>query len=255
MAEVIAVDGLGRTGKGTLASNLAKDIAVSSCPTSLPYRITAKEMLDAGIPPSDASAEEITSYALDLLPRMALHPDGLLLDNQEVLHLARSPEINANVAYVSTVLDVRRRLTEPLCQDMLRSLGDELDFVVMEGRDEALTWQRLGGLAFGVYLIASPLVQAQRELAAQEEGSTMKLVEAMYRNMERDARDMVKPEGKGSALPLRDAVVFDEAMATDDKIKILEQHGQLIIDTDDLKAEDVAEVVTELKDYYLDLRA
>src|SRR5215210_5977817 len=63
---IIAIDGPAGSGKGTLAKRLAGHFGLPHLDTGLLYRAVALNLLDAGLPVSDASAAAHVATSLNL---------------------------------------------------------------------------------------------------------------------------------------------------------------------------------------------
>lgn len=63
---IIAIDGPAASGKGTLARRLAVHFGLAHLDTGLLYRAVARELLDAGLPLSDADQAAAAARHLDL---------------------------------------------------------------------------------------------------------------------------------------------------------------------------------------------
>ena len=112
---VIAIDGPGAAGKGTLAQRIAAALGLPYLDTGLLYRAVGRRVLDAGGDPADPVAAEAEARSLraDDLQR----PD------------LRGPEADAAAAAVAAIRDVRTALL-----DFQRNFGKQTG-AVLDGRD------------------------------------------------------------------------------------------------------------------------
>ena len=112
---VIAIDGPGAAGKGTLAQRIAAALGLPYLDTGLLYRAVGRRVLDMGGDPADPVAAEAEAWLLraDDLRR----PD------------LRGPEADAAAAAVAAVRGVRTALL-----DFQRSFGKQTG-AVLDGRD------------------------------------------------------------------------------------------------------------------------
>ena len=86
---VITIDGPTASGKGTVAQRVATALGWRVLDSGALYRLTALAVLQKGIDPSDANT--VAHVARDL--QVQFHPDGVLLDGQEVSSLIRQEQV------------------------------------------------------------------------------------------------------------------------------------------------------------------
>ena len=112
---VIAIDGPGAAGKGTLAQRIAAALELPYLDTGLLYRAVGRRVLDAGEDPADPIAAEREARLLraDDLQRTDL----------------RGPEADAAAAAVAAIRGVRTALL-----DFQRNFGKQTG-AVLDGRD------------------------------------------------------------------------------------------------------------------------
>ncbi len=184
---VVAVDGPAASGKGTVASGLARDFALPHLDTGLLYRAVAHALIEAGRALDDAAAAAGAAAALDLsvLDRPELRTRAA---GEAASRVAAHPQVRA------ALLEIQRRFAA-------QSPG-----AVLDGRD-------IGAVIAPdapakLFVTARPEVRAERrwrQLAAQ--GEVVSLDEVLADIGRRDARD----SGRDAA-PLRqaeDAVLLD----------------------------------------------
>lgn len=112
---VIAVDGPGAAGKGTLAQRIAAALGLPYLDTGLLYRAVGRRVLDTGGDPADPVAAEAEAWLL--------RPDDLQRPD------LRGPEADAAAAAVAAVRGVRTALL-----DFQRNFGKQTG-AVLDGRD------------------------------------------------------------------------------------------------------------------------
>ena len=136
---VIAVDGPAAAGKGTLARRLAQALGLPYLDTGLLYRATGRRMIDAGLDPATAPAEEFAAtVGLEDLRRTDL----------------RVPEVDRAASLVASQAAVRRTLV-----DVQRRFAGAHG-AVLDGRD-------IGTVIFPdatvkLFITASPRTRAER---------------------------------------------------------------------------------------------
>ncbi|HEY8289097.1 MAG TPA: (d)CMP kinase [Acetobacteraceae bacterium] len=186
ITRVIAVDGPGAAGKGTLARRLAAELGLPYLDTGLLYRAVGRLVLDVGGDPADS--------AVAVAAARRLRAEDL--DRGDL----RGPAADAAASAVAAVPAVRTALLD-FQRDFAARRG-----AVLDGRD-------IGTVIFPnapVKLFVTATLQERarrrwREL--QEKGQTNALACVAQALRERDARDEAR-----SAAPLRaaeDAIVLD----------------------------------------------
>jgi cytidylate kinase len=93
---IIAIDGPGAAGKGTLARRVAAHLDLPHLDTGLLYRAVARRLLDAGARPDDAAAA--------IAAATSLRAEDLERDD------LRGPPVDAAASTVSAIADVRAAL-------------------------------------------------------------------------------------------------------------------------------------------------
>ena len=130
---LVAIDGPAGAGKSTVAALLAERLGIPYLDTGAMYRAVALLAVRDGLsrPLGEANAERVIelveSHAIEIQPE----PGGtrVLVDEEDVSSLIRTPEISLMASDVSALAGVRRALVEKQ-----RRLGHEKGGV-MEGRD------------------------------------------------------------------------------------------------------------------------
>ena len=188
---VICVDGPTASGKGTLASELARRLGYHFLDSGALYRIAALAAIRAGLALDGANENAIAALASALAIRF--DANRIWLDGEDVSEAIRSEAMGMNASAVSALADVRRALLG------LQHAARRLPGLVADGRD-------MGTVIFPharlkVYLTASAERRAQRrhqQLGARGISAT---IAALRTDLEaRDARDSSR-----STAPLRPA--------------------------------------------------
>lgn len=194
---VIAVDGPGAAGKGTLARRIAAALGLPHLDTGLLYRAVGRRVLDAGRDPADPIAAEAAARMLcaDDLKR----PD------------LRGPEADAAAAIVAANRGVRSALL-----DFQRNFGKHSG-AVLDGRD-------IGTVIFPdapvkLYVTAGLNERAHRRwLELQARGVTVDLAVVRADLLARDTRDAPNMRRADDAVEIDTSkldaeAVFRKAMA------------------------------------------
>ena len=188
---VICVDGPTASGKGTLASELARRLGYHFLDSGALYRIAALAAIRAGLALDGANENAIAALASGLAIRF--DANRIWLDGEDISEAIRSEAMGMNASAVSALAEVRRALLG------LQHAARRLPGLVADGRD-------MGTVIFPharlkVYLTASAERRAQRrhqQLGARGISAT---IAALRTDLEaRDARDSSR-----STAPLRPA--------------------------------------------------
>ena len=193
---VVTIDGPAGAGKSTVSRRLAERLGWRMLDTGAMYRAIALAALRAGIDLHDDTA----LGALAARVSVALPPDAVLLDGEDVSREIRTAEVTRATSAVADQPSVRRRLVE-----LQRAFAAEFD-TVTEGRDQ-------GTVVFPdaflkLYLTASPDERARRrheEFLAR--GETLSPAVVARDVAERDARDASR--SIAPMKPAEDAVIID----------------------------------------------
>ena len=188
---IIAIDGPGAAGKGTLARRLAAALGFAHLDTGLTYRATAAAILAAGGDPTDEAAAAATAarLTLDDLARPDLRTEEV---GQAASVIAALPAVR------QALLDLQRRFA----QNPPGGKGG----AVLDGRDIGTVVCPQADVKF--FVTASPEVRAARrhkELLDRGEASIYaRVVQEMQARDDRDRRRETAP-----LKPAPDAIVLD----------------------------------------------
>jgi cytidylate kinase len=188
---IIAIDGPGAAGKGTLARRLAQALNLAYLDTGLLYRAVAAKVLAAAGDPASPAAAAAVARAITFadLTRPDLRDEAVA---QGASRVAAFPAVRA------ALLDLQRRFAA-------RPPGGK-GGAVLDGRDIGTVVCPQAEVKFFVTAsLAARAARRQKELRARGEASIYARV--MQEMQERDARDSAR-----AAAPLKpapDAVVLD----------------------------------------------
>ena len=198
---VIAIDGPAGAGKSTIAKALAKAMNIEYLDTGAMYRGVTFEVLRRGLEATDIDAvARVASEVQFEQTASSLHVNGV--DATEAI---RTAAVDAAVSHIAANSSVRSELRERQRNWIISHGGG-----VVEGRD-------IGSVVFPdatlkVYLVASPIVRAQRRVA-QHGGDVNEIARAIA---ERDERDSTRDDSPLRQMP--DAVVVDTSDRSIDEV-------------------------------------
>ena len=189
---VIAIDGPAGAGKSTIAKALALDLGIAYLDTGAMYRGVTFAVLRKGLSATDVDAVGRIAQTVDFVQTT----DTLHIDNVDATAAIRTPEVDAAVSHIAANSVVRDEMRQRQRQWIADHNGG-----VVEGRD-------IGSVVFPdatlkVYLVATPLVRAERRVA-QHGGDVAEIARAIA---ERDERDSTRADSPLRQTP--DAVVVD----------------------------------------------
>ena len=198
---VIAIDGPAGAGKSTIAKALARDLGIAYLDTGAMYRGVTFAVLRKGLSATDVDAVGRVAQSVVFVQTA----DTLQVDNVDATAAIRTPEIDAAVSHIAANSVVRDEMRLRQRQWIADHNGG-----VVEGRD-------IGSVVFPdatlkVYLVATPLVRAERRVA-QHGGDVAEIARAIA---ERDERDSTRADSPLRQTP--DAVVVDTSNRSVDQI-------------------------------------
>ena len=206
---VIAIDGPGGSGKGTITTRLARHLGWHFLDSGALYRLTALSAIKNG---ADLDNETgLGEIAAKLNIRFDAGEDGVIkiLDGQDVSNLLRHEDTAAVASQIAAIPAVRAALASR--QRQFRQLPG----LVADGRD-------MGTVIFPdaklkIFLTASAEVRAERRYKQlKDKGERVKLTRLFRDIKARDLRDQSR-----SIAPLRpaeDAVIIDSTNLDIDEV-------------------------------------
>ncbi len=192
---VITIDGPAGAGKSTVGRRLAQELSYLFLDTGAMYRAVGLSAKRMGLDPGDQEALTELCQAMSLRLEAAAQGVRVFVDDEEVTHLLRTPEIDYWASVVARVPGVRTCLKER--QRAFAAQGG----VVAEGRDMGSVVFPDADLKF--FLTASEEERARRRyrdlkaqgLAVSFEKVLAELRERDQRDQQRETAPLVVPQG------------------------------------------------------------
>jgi 3-phosphoshikimate 1-carboxyvinyltransferase len=203
---VICIDGPSASGKGTLASGLARALGYHYLDSGALYRLLGLAARRHGLAPPFQDAAALGALAKTLPVRF--HEDRVWLGAEDVTHAIRSEQAGRDASLVSAVPEVRTALLH------FQREAARLPGLVADGRD-------MGTVVFPraplkVFLTADVAERAKRRAAQLRARGVDTKIDSLYADLvERDARDRAR-----TAAPLKPA---EDALPLDNSHLSIEQ--------------------------------
>ena len=200
---VICIDGPTASGKGTLASELARRLGYHYLDSGSLYRLTGLAARRTGLEPDATNEAAISALAQTLPVRFAA--DRVLLGDEDVSDAIRTEAAGMDASRVSALPGVRQALL-----DLQRNCA-RLPGLVADGRDMGTAI--FPQAALKVYLTAGPAQRAERRHKQLiSKGITAK-IDSLRADLEaRDARDRTRTASP--LQPAQDALLLDNSQLT-----------------------------------------
>lgn len=198
---VIAIDGPAGAGKSTVARRVAEAVGIPYLDTGAMYRCVALKALRNNVDPGDEESVALIAEKASI----TLNGSVVLLDDEDVSHEIRTPEVAAVVSLIAVHSPVRNamRLQQ---QSWIEMNGGG----VVEGRD-------IGTVVFPnadlkIFLTASPLERARRRVD-QHGGDLHEVAQGI------EERDRIDSTREDSPLkPAHDSITVDSTGKTVDDV-------------------------------------
>ena len=212
----VAIDGPAGAGKSTLARRLAKHKGFIYVDTGALYRAIGLKLLRNNISSKDTAEVEKMLSSTELDIRFLDGEQVVMLDNENVNGLIRTPEVSMMASECSALGVVRDFLL-----DMQRNLAKR-NSVVMDGRDIGTVV--LPNAKVKIFLTASALARAKRRYnELLEKGTNIDLDSVLKDIEQRDYNDSHR-----EIAPLKQA---EDATLVDTTELDLEQSFELLLKT------------------------
>jgi 3-phosphoshikimate 1-carboxyvinyltransferase len=197
---VICVDGPTASGKGTLASQVARQLGYHYLDSGALYRITAYAAVRAGLA-LDAAHEHSIGRLGETLP-IQFSDGRILLAGEDVTDMIRTEDAGMNASKVSALPAVRTALVA-LQQSFRRLPG-----LVADGRDMGTVI--FPDAAMKIYLTASAAQRAERRYKQLISKGISTTIAVLRADLEaRDMRDSSRPVAP--LKPAQDALLLDNS--------------------------------------------
>ncbi len=216
MSHQIAIDGPAGAGKSTIAKIVSGKLGFIYVDTGAMYRAMALYLSRMNVNPDNADEIGEKAQSAEITIKYVDGEQVVMLGDENVNGLIRSPEVSAMASRTSQVARLREKLVE------LQQKLAETENVVMDGRDIGTVV--LPNADLKIYLTASVQVRAMRRYKEMIAKGQEAVLEEIEKDIEdRDYRDMHR-----EASPLKQA---DDAV---------------LVDTSDMSIEEVADKIIEL---------
>lgn len=205
---IIAIDGPAGAGKSSTAKRVAEALGYLYLDSGAMYRAVTLEVMRRGLPLTDERALIETADACSIGFERRNNQQRVLLNDQDVTDVIRTPEVTGSIAPVAANASVRAILVRK--QQALGETGG----LVAEGRD-------IGTVVFPkaelkIFMIASLQERAKRRAAEMaERGIVVELSQLAEDIRRRDESDRVRDHG--ALKQADDAVVLDTSNLTLDQ--------------------------------------
>lgn len=210
---IIAIDGPAGAGKSTVATTVAKELALHYIDTGAMYRALALKVQKFCVEPTDGKrVTEICSQSVIQFGEG--NPQPILLDGEDISDQIRTLEIGELASALSVHSEVRQQLVS-LQQKILEHGG-----ATLEGRDA--TTVIAPNAPIKIFLTASLEERARRRFTELEKkGIKVSYDEVKSQIAERDQRDTTR-----EASPLK--VAEDATLIDSERMNVDEVVGQIL---------------------------
>ncbi len=217
-APVIAIDGPGGSGKGTIAGLLARQLGWNLLDSGALYRLLAFAARNHGVDLTNEEALKVLAAHLDVQFAVAApgQEQHIILEGEEVTQAIRNEQIGAAASQVAALPAVRDALLQR------QRAFQENPGLVADGRD-------MGTVVFPdaplkIFLTASAEERARRRyMQLKAKGDDVSLASLLDEIRERDERDTQR--AVAPLKPAHDAIMLDSTVLSIEQVleKILSE--------------------------------
>lgn len=206
----IAIDGPAGAGKSTVAKLVAEKLGYVYVDTGAMYRVVTLQVLMDKKDVNDEANVTQTAKNVNISFKTDNYGKAIVfLNNIDVSHIIRTPEVSRNVSLVSRMPGVRKRITQ-----LSRKMANENN-VIMEGRD--IGTQVLPDADMKFFLTASVEERARRRYTEMKErGFNVKYSEIINDIKQRDEIDSTR--AVAPLKPALDAEIIDCSKMTVEQV-------------------------------------
>lgn len=216
----IAIDGPAGAGKSTIAKIVSKSLGIVYLDTGAMYRAVALKAIREDIDTLDSERLARLVNSINIKITYLGNEQKIFLDDEDVSHKIRTPEVSIGASNVATIPEVRIKMVE-----LQRAIATE-NSVVMDGRD--IGTYVLPKADLKIFLTAYLEERAKRRYKEQlEKGAKGLTLEEVRRDIEyRDKNDSSRAFAPLSKA--KDAIEIDTTSMTIDEVaqKIMDYAGQ-----------------------------
>ena len=209
---IIAIDGTSSSGKGTIASLIAKRLGFNYLNSGALYRLSAHLAVVHNIDINDQTEDnlnKVVSLLIDESEHIDFIDKQVIYRGENIWPLLASQEMGNAAAVISPYLPLREAIKE-FQRKKIRNPG-----LVAEGRD--MTTEVFLDAQVKLYLDASVEVRAKRRLHDEEQRSSGKTYEMLCEELrKRDDADKNRTHGALKVAP--DALFIDTSTMTIDEV-------------------------------------
>jgi CMP/dCMP kinase len=213
---IVAIDGPAGSGKSTSAKLVAQKLGYLYIDTGAMYRAVTYLALKKNVMDK---YDMIVEIACNTDIKLNSAPDGgtmVYADGENITGNIRTPEVNANVSYISKIPEVRKALVSKQ-----RQMGENDGGIVMEGRDISTVVFPYADVK--IFMVASIEQRAKRRAKEfKEKGMNIPIDEIRKNILSRDELDSTRKASPLQKAP--DAIEIDTSNCT------IEEQVQIILD-------------------------
>jgi len=206
---IVTIDGPSGAGKSTITRRLASELNYTYLDTGAMYRAVGLAIHREGVDLENPQALQALLVTIDLQLQANDGDIRVFLNNEDVSHAIRTPEMSMIASKVSANRLVREKLTE-----LQRRIGEQ-GGIVAEGRDMGTVV--FPDAAYKFFLDASPEERARRRVAQlKEKGQDVDFNDTLEQIIKRDRDDSNR--ALCPLKPANDAIIIDSSEMSIDEV-------------------------------------